>query len=321
MINDNFNRVHDYLRISVTENCNFNCFYCRPPEKKELNKEGCVSQMTAEEIISLSKTFIGLGIKKIRLTGGEPFVRKDIGRIILQLSKLPAELSITTNGYFINRYMDILHQSTIRSLNISLDSLLPARFWSITQKNALQKIYDNILLLLENNFHVKVNMVVVRGVNDKEVLQFIEWTKNYPLHVRFIEFMPFDGNRWDDKYVVRTTEILEKISSRYCITKLPDANNDTAKKYRAEDFIGTFAIITTVSDPFCASCNRIRISSSGKIRNCLFSTQETDILTPMREGKCVKQLIHSCITNKHFSQAGLSHLKELSGLQMSKIGG
>jgi cyclic pyranopterin phosphate synthase len=193
MIVDKYNRVHNYLRISLTDNCNLRCFYCMPEEEYEFTPASKLMQK--DEIETLSKIFVGLGVNKIRLTGGEPLVRKDAGEIIKTLSKLPVKLTITTNGSRLHEFADILDESGVHTLNISLDTLQPEKFQLITRRDQFERVYENIQLLLKRNFHVKVNMVVMKGLNDNELNDFVEWTKHQPVHVRFIEFMPFTGNR------------------------------------------------------------------------------------------------------------------------------
>ncbi|MGE5108041.1 MAG: GTP 3',8-cyclase MoaA, partial [Sphingobacteriales bacterium] len=242
MIVDRFNRIHNYLRISLTDNCNLRCFYCMPEEEYEFTPASRLMQ--TEEIVALAKIFVDLGVNKIRLTGGEPLVRKDAADIILALSKLPVKLTITTNGTRLHEYVEVLEQTGIRSLNISLDTLQSEKFQLVTRRDQFQKVYDNIQLLLKKNFHVKVNMVVMKGLNDNEINDFIEWTKEEPVHVRFIEFMPFTGNRWTSNKVFTMQQMLEVIKDKYEVVRLQDEKHDTAKGYQVPGHSGTFAIIS-----------------------------------------------------------------------------
>ena len=207
MIIDSYNRVHNYLRISLTDNCNFRCFYCMPEEEYDFTPASRLMQ--ADEIEALAKIFVNLGVNKIRLTGGEPLVRKDAADIIMALSKLPVKLTITTNGTRLHEYVDVLERAGIRSLNISLDTLQPEKFHLITKRDQFKTVYENIQLLVSKNFHVKINVVVMKGLNDGEINDFIEWTRDTPVHVRFIEFMPFSGNRWTSNKVFTLQQILE----------------------------------------------------------------------------------------------------------------
>jgi cyclic pyranopterin phosphate synthase len=260
--------------------------------------------MRADEIESLAKIFVDLGVKKIRLTGGEPLVRKDADQIILSLSKLPAQLTMTTNGSRLHQFIDMLEAANIHSLNISLDTLSPEKFQLLTRRDQFKNVYDNIQLLLKRNFHVKVNMVVMKGLNETEITDFIEWTKNEPVHVRFIEFMPFTGNRWSSNKVFTMRQMLDLVEEKYEITRLQDEMHDTAKSYKVPGYQGTFAIISTMSANFCANCNRMRLTADGKMKNCLFSREETDLLSALRNGQDVTSLIHKSI---------LSKAKELGG--------
>ncbi len=296
MITDNFNRIHNYLRISLTDNCNLRCFYCMPEENYDFTPPGKLMQK--DEIETLSKIFVSLGVNKIRLTGGEPLVRKDAGEIIKTLSKLPVKLTITTNGSRLHEFVDILEESGVHSLNVSLDTLQAEKFQLVTRRNQFEKIYENIQLLLKRNFHVKVNTVVMKGLNENEINDFVEWTKRQPVHVRFIEFMPFTGNWWTSNKVFPMKEMLDLIRSKYEVVSLENEKNDTAKAYQVPGHLGTFAIISTMSAPFCSTCNRMRLTADGKMKNCLFSEKETDLLTALRNGEDVVPLIHQSIKAK-----------------------
>jgi GTP 3',8-cyclase len=296
MITDNYNRVHNYLRISLTDNCNLRCFYCMPEENYDFTPSSQLMQK--DEIEALSKIFVGLGVNKIRLTGGEPLVRKDAGEIIKTLSKLPVKLTITTNGSRLHEFVDILEESGIHSLNVSLDTLQSEKFQLVTRRNQFEKVYENIQLLLNRNFHVKINMVVMKGLNENEILDFVEWTKRQPVHVRFIEFMPFEGNWWTSNKVFPMQEMLQLIKSKYEVIALENDKNDTAKAYQVPGHPGTFAIISTMSSPFCGGCNRMRLTADGKMKNCLFSQNETNLLGPYRNGEDVVPLILQSVKSK-----------------------
>lgn len=194
MIADSFGRIHDYLRISLTDNCNFRCFYCMPEEDYDFTPASRLMQ--PDEILALAKIFVENGVKKIRLTGGEPLVRKDAAQIISALGKLPVELVITTNGTRIAELLPTLIASGIKTINISLDTLQPEKFLMITRRDLFHQVRSNIELLLQHKITVKINMVVMKGLNDHEIKDFIDWTKHNPIQIRFIEFMPFSGNQW-----------------------------------------------------------------------------------------------------------------------------
>jgi cyclic pyranopterin phosphate synthase len=237
-------------------------------------------------------------VQKIRLTGGEPLIRKDAGEIIQALSTLPARLTITTNGTRLRHFTDVLETAGVRSLNISLDTLRPERFHLITRRDQFGTVMDNIAELLRRNITVKVNAVVMRGLNDMEIVDFVAWTREQPVHVRFIEFMPFDGNHWTSNQVVPWTEMLESIGARYPYEKTGDDPHDTARHYRVPGHVGTFAFISTMSAPFCDTCNRLRLTADGKMKNCLFSKEETDLLTAWRSGGDVRSLIEASVRAK-----------------------
>jgi cyclic pyranopterin phosphate synthase len=254
--------------------------------------------MQVNEIEALAKIFVAQGVNKIRLTGGEPLVRKDAAAIILALSKLPVQLTMTTNGTRVHDFVDVLEEAKIRSLNISLDTLQADKFLMVTRRKQFETVMKNIQLLIDRNFHVKVNVVVMKGLNDNEINDFIEWTKNTPVHVRFIEFMPFSGNRWTSNKVFTMKEILEVIETKYSIQALQNEKHDTAKKFTVAGHAGTFAIISTMSANFCGDCNRMRLTADGKMKNCLFSKEETDLLAAFRKGDAIEPLIHESIKNK-----------------------
>jgi len=312
VLTDQFGRVHDYLRISLTERCNLRCTYCMPAEGVQLKPQA--QFMTRDELLYLAKTFTELGVKKIRLTGGEPLVRNDAADIIEGLGQLPVSLAISTNGILVDKFVGTFQKCGLRSVNVSLDSLNAERFNAVTRRNYFEKVMANIHLLLDEHFHVKLNAVVMKGVNDDELLQFIEFTKDKHLHVRFIEFMPFNGNRWDWSKGLSYKDIMDRVNTRYgdAVVKLSDAENDTAKAYQVKGYKGTFAIISSVTNPFCDTCNRLRLTADGKMKNCLFSQTETDLLTALRLGHDVKPLIYESVRNKKPVRGGMDTFGELS---------
>jgi cyclic pyranopterin phosphate synthase len=241
---------------------------------------------------------VGLGVNKIRLTGGEPLVRKDADKIILSLSKLPVNLTLTTNGSRLHEYIDVFMKANIRSVNISLDTLHAEKFKMITRRDQFDLVVNNINQFIEMGIHVKVNVVVMKGLNDNEINDFIAWTKHTPVHVRFIEFMPFSGNKWTSGKVFTWQDMLQEIEKMNSFIRLKDENNDTAKKYMIPGHAGTFAVISTMSAPFCSTCNRMRLTADGKMKNCLFSKEETDLLSALRNGEDVISLIHRSIGDK-----------------------
>lgn len=302
MLYDSFHRIHNYLRISLTDNCNLRCSYCMPEEEYEFTPHNRLMQ--ANEIEEISKIFVSLGVNKIRLTGGEPLVRKDVREILSRLSALPVTLTMTTNATRIDTYIDDLISSGIQSINISLDTLDRNKFILLTRRDLFDTVKLNIHLLLSKGIKVKINMVALKGVNDNEIIDFVAWTKEQPIHVRFIEFMPFTGNKWNKEKVITWQEILEMISEKYTIESLARKEHDTAKKYHVKGFKGTFAVISTMSAPFCGDCNRIRLTADGKIKNCLFSKTEADLLSAYRRGENIEALIRANIHSKNEALGG-----------------
>ena len=296
MIEDSFGRVHDYLRISLTDNCNFRCFYCMPEEEYDFTPASRLMQK--DEIVALAKIFVAQGVKKIRLTGGEPLVRKDAAAVILALGKLPVELVMTTNGTRIAEMLPVLKEAGIKTVNISLDTLQPDKFMLITRRDVFHQVRSNIELLLQEKFTVKVNVVVMKGLNDGEIRDFIEWTRHNPIQVRFIEFMPFSGNKWTSNKMFSYQEILDEIGKDFSVLPVKGALHDTAKGFMVPGHEGSFAIISTMTAPFCSTCNRMRLTADGKLKNCLFSDGETDLLTALRNQEDVLPLIQASIRSK-----------------------
>ena len=260
--------------------------------------------MHPEEIETIAQTFVGLGVNKIRLTGGEPLVRKEAPEIIKRLGKLPVNLTLTTNGVLVEQYIQYFKEAGIRSLNVSMDTLKREKFIKITRRDGLSKVWGNILLLIEEGFHVKINVVAMKGVNDDEILDFIHLTKELPIHVRFIEFMPFSGNKWENGKVITANQMLKTVENELSYIKLKDEKHATAKKFKVLNYEGTFAFITTMSAPFCGDCNRMRLTADGKMKNCLFSKEELDILGTLRKGEDIIPVIRKCMGMKHAQMGG-----------------
>jgi len=264
--------------------------------------------MTADEIVTIAQQFVGLGVDKIRLTGGEPLVRKDAKDILLRLGQLGINLTLTTNGLLVPEFIDTFKQAGIRTVNISLDTLDKDKYKQITRRDHFNKVLESIDLLGDENFNVKINIVLIKGFNDNEITDFLRLTKRKNIQIRFIEFMPFSGNQWDRSKLVRYTEILENIGSIYQnseIERLQDAPNDTAKNFRIKSYLGSFSIISSVTNPFCSTCNRIRLTADGKLKNCLFSNSETDLLKPLRNGESIVPIICENLFAKHAMRGGM----------------
>ncbi|WP_281237771.1 GTP 3',8-cyclase MoaA [Flavobacterium praedii] len=303
---DNYGRVHNYLRISITEHCNLRCTYCMPAEGIALTPRAHL--MTADEIVTIAKTFVKLGVNKIRLTGGEPLVRKDAKIIIEQLGKLGVELTLTTNGILVHEFIDTFKEARVTTLNVSIDSLKKEKFNQITRRNYFEKVIENLDLLEANGFQVKLNVVVIKGFNDHEIIDFIEMTKGRNIQIRFIEFMPFDGNQWNKEKLVSYAEILGQVNEFYAeqkVERIQDKPNDTSKNHKIIGYQGSFSVISSVTNPFCSTCNRIRLTADGKLKNCLFSNTETSLLDTLRGGDSIEPLIFQNIKSKHTMRGGM----------------
>jgi cyclic pyranopterin phosphate synthase len=284
--------------------------------------------MQPAEIEQIAKVFVNEGVDKIRLTGGEPLVRKDAANIIGRLAALPVELTMTTNATRVGELIDVITNAGIRSLNVSLDTLQADKFNLITRRDHFNKVMANIELLMSKGLKVKVNCVVMKGLNDNEINDFIGWTKTTAIEVRFIEFMPFTGNRWTSNKVVTLQEILSTVSQQYEIMPVATDIHDTAKKYVVPGHAGSFSVISTMTAPFCSGCNRMRLTADGKMKNCLFSKTETDLLTPLRNGADILPLIHQGIGEKAKELGGQFdnifenvHPEEIANRSMITIGG
>ncbi len=312
ILTDSYHRQHSYLRISLIERCNLRCTYCMPKNGIELSPKSNI--MTSNEIFDIAKIFVKNGVTKIRLTGGEPLIRKDITEIIKNLASLPVTLSITTNAIIVDRFIEVFKKYNLKNINVSLDSLNRKKFKQITRRDYYDKVLSNIYLLIKEQYKVKVNIVLIKGFNDNEIIDFIELTKNVPIVIRFIEFMPFDGNKWNKSKLVSYQEILDIVGLHYKnedVKRIQDAPNDTSKNYKITGYKGTFSVISSVTNPFCDSCNRLRLTANGQLKNCLFSATESDLLTAFREGKNIEPIIAKAIGAKFKVRGGMNTFKKL----------
>lgn len=284
---DTYNRKIDYIRISVTDRCNLRCIYCMPSEGvREITHSEI---LTYEEIIRILSIATQLGIKKVRITGGEPLVRKGIPSLIKTISNLGAieEISLTTNGVLLKRFAKELKDAGLQRLNISLDSMDPKKYEEITRGNHLSDVWEGIKISEELGFSpIKINMVPIRGFNDDEIKEFAALTFDKPHHIRFIEFMPTGAKDiWSKEKYISTKELKEIISK---LGELMPIKNEwgsgPAKNFKLPDAKGVIGFISAISDHFCAGCNRLRLTSDGKLRPCLFSDSEIDLKKALREG-------------------------------------
>jgi cyclic pyranopterin phosphate synthase len=326
MLKDKYGRVHDYLRISLTDKCNLRCFYCMPAQPDFMPNSRL---MSADEILKLAEIFVrDFCIKKIRLTGGEPLIRSDLPVILRGLKALGVELGISTNGVLLDRHFELLKEVGIKSLNISLDSLEAERFREITRRGYFESVMRNIREALDRDFEVKLNVVVVRGRNEHEVIDFVRLTKDLPLAVRFIEFMPFHTNGWEWEKVFSMQEMMALIAQDGDFLPVFGEQHATSKDYRMTGHEGTFGFISTITSHFCQDCNRLRLTADGKLRNCLFANNEHDLLGSLRSGDEVSRLIEQSVKSKAAERGGLPEfsdqeavLDKLSTREMVKIGG
>ena len=328
LLTDRYSRTHRNLRISIVDKCDLRCTYCMPEDQQFLKRD---ELMTREEIRTLAKLFVEqYGITKIRLTGGEPLMRPDVVDLVRDMAQLPVKLGLTTNATRLHLFLDQLISAGLKSVNISLDTFDAERFRPLSRRDGHDRVLANIEEAIDRGLHVKLNMVVMRGVNDDELLRFTELTRDRPVHVRFIEFMPFAGNLWGRERVYTYSEMLGRIGSAHTIEKLDDDPHSTAKAYRVKGWQGTFAVISTVTEPFCGNCDRLRLTAEGKLRNCLFAREETDLLSALRSGEDVSSLIEANVLAKHKMLGGLPQfnldkqeevLHDLSSRPMVSIGG
>ncbi|OJD30149.1 molybdopterin cofactor biosynthetic protein [Diplodia corticola] len=290
-LTDTFNRQHDYLRISVTERCNLRCLYCMPEEGVPLSPPDHL--LTSPEIFYISSLFVSQGVNKIRLTGGEPTVRRDIVPLMRSIGSLRAkglrELCITTNGISLHRKLDSMVESGLTGINLSLDTLDPFQFQLMTRRkgfDAVMKSVDRVLEMKRAGAPVKlkINCVVMRGLNDREIVPFVELGREKDVEVRFIEYMPFDGNRWNQKKMMSYQEMLDVIRAEYPgLRPVQGHRNDTSKTWEIPGFVGKFGFITSMTHNFCGTCNRLRITSDGNLKVCLFGNTEVSLRDIMRK--------------------------------------
>ncbi|XP_067883879.1 molybdenum cofactor biosynthesis protein 1 isoform X2 [Heterodontus francisci] len=308
-LTDNFGRQHSYLRISLTEKCNLRCQYCMPEDGVKLTPKSQL--LTTEEVVTLAGLFVREGVDKIRLTGGEPLIRPDLVQIVAQLRKLEKlkTIAVTTNGINLARLLPSLKEAGLNLINVSLDTLVPAKFEFITRRRGFHKVMEGINKAIDLGYNpVKVNCVVMRGLNEDELLDFVKLTEKKPLDVRFIEYMPFDGNKWNFKKMVSYQEMLGTIKQRWPdLEKLPSGASDTAKAYKVPDSQGRIGFITSMSKHFCGSCNRLRITADGNLKVCLFGNTEVSLRDVLRSGATEEdmlEIIGAAVSRKKQQHAG-----------------
>ena len=293
---DNHGREMSYLRLAVTDRCNLRCTYCMPaegiaylPEKKLLSWE---------EMLRIVHVLNQLGIRKVRITGGEPFVRPGLMDFLQELAKIEnLEICLTTNGVLLENHLDSLQNLGIKNVNLSLDSLDSERFFKITRRNDFDQVYRNLMRMIEANFIVKLNAVVMHGMNETDILPLVNFTKKHPVSVRFIEEMPFNGSGLvEEKLFWDYRRILSHIKTEFPhIEEVPMAYGETSKNYHVPGFMGDVGIIAAFSRTFCGSCNRIRVTSLGQVKTCLYDDGVFDLKEYLRLGVSDEDLKNTMI--------------------------
>ncbi|KAJ1677903.1 hypothetical protein EV182_005202 [Spiromyces aspiralis] len=325
-LTDLFGRRHNYLRISVTERCT----YCMPEEGIDLTPGS--ELLTTDEVARLARLFVSQGVDKIRLTGGEPTVRKDIVELVARLSELRPlglnHVAMTTNGVALHRKLAALKAAGLDSLNISLDTRDQQKFAAFTRRNGYRQVMLAVKEALRLDFSpIKLNVVVMRGQNDDEVPAFVEMTHDDPLDVRFIEYMPFDGNRWDMRRLVPYRELLKRLHTIYGddLVPLTLERNHTAKGWKINGYRGQFGFITSMTNMFCYACNRVRLMADGNLKVCLFGNSEVNLRDVLRApgstDEEIIRVIEDAVKRKKKAHAGLDILSQLPNRPMIKIGG
>ena len=327
MLLDPYKRKINYLRISVTDRCNLRCCYCMPEEGISLIPHEEI--LTYEEILRIVRVFAAEGISKVRLTGGEPLVRKGLIGFVAQLSRIPQikDLSLTTNGILLREFAYDLKQAGLKRLNISLDSLRTERFCQITRRDEYEKVWAGIVEALSVGFSpIKLNMVAIRGINDDEIEDFARLTLHLPLTVRYIEYMPSgNGEEWNESAILTLSEIRSRLDKVGKLIPIPSNQWDgPAMRFRFEGAQGEIGLIGAVSSHFCSECNRLRLTPDGEIRTCLFSDEEIDVKEILRKGgsdRDLKERLLLALQRKPERHLINTHQFKKCQRNMSAIGG
>ena len=326
VLSDSFGRQHTYLRVSLVERCNLRCQYCMPEDSLDWTPDAQL--LTDDEIVRLVRLFVEAGVTKLRLTGGEPLLRPGVEALAARLGALPGlrTLAMTTNGLLLPKKLERLQSAGVNLLNVSLDTLRPARFAEMTRRQGHALVLRAIDAALAAGYDpLKINCVVTRGANDDELADFVAWTQSTPVEVRFIEFMPFDGNGWDDCRLVPFSEMLTRIRERFpALERLEDGPHDTSKTFHVPGFRGRVGFITSMTDPFCEGCNRLRLTADGHLKVCLFGRAEVSLRDAMRAGATdaeLRQIVSQAVGRKKARHAGMYHLAEMKNRPMTTIGG
>jgi len=328
MLIDNHNRKINYLRLAVTDRCNLRCNYCMPAEGINFAKKEQL--LTTEELKTVAKIMVSMGVDKIRLTGGEPFVRKDLMELLRFLSDLKGlnEMSVTTNATLIGQHISEMKSLGIKNVNISLDAIDKTTFKKITRRDNYEVVMENLLRLIEEDFNVRINFIVLDGQNEQDILPILEAMKYYGVGIRFLEEMPFNGGsrsfghiKWDYK------TILDHITKQYpAYTKLQDPKNSTSINYKIKGHKGTFGVIPSFSRTFCGSCNRLRITAKGDVITCLYGRPKANVRDLVRKENS-RENVKAAITEvlgkraKSGFEAQEEHQSTVFDNSMTSIGG
>lgn len=327
---DNFNRIHDYVRISLIDKCNLNCIYCNPSSSFAHFKSN-KAILSYEELYRLIKILVrDLDVRKIRFTGGEPLIRKDVLKFFEMISSLKHqydfEIGITTNGTHLLDTIDSLRKFEVDRLNISLDTLNKTKFIAITGKDFFYEALSAIKKASELNFKsLKVNVVIIRNINDDELNDFIEYFKAFPITLRFIEYMPFTGNHWNDSQFLSWQEMKSEIEKNYSLIEI-ESDGKISKDYCVESTNLKVGFISSISDHFCDSCNRLRITATGQIKNCLFSNPSDISLKSLLADESISdgtiaEYIQNSLQSKWLKHPNANELSQLHQNNMMSIGG
>jgi cyclic pyranopterin phosphate synthase len=326
-LRDGFGRVATDLRVSVTDRCNFRCRYCMPAEGLEWLDRSAI--LTFEEIVRTVGVLVSLGIREVKITGGEPLARRGVPDLVAQLRALEPtlDISMTTNGYLLADAAPHLRAAGLDRVTVSCDSLLRHRFAEITRRDALEQVMNGLVVAAREGLGpIKINTVVMKGQNEDEALGFARLARETGYGVRFIEYMPLDAeDAWRSEDVVAARKILDLIHAEHPLVRTQDEGADAAETYTfADGSPGSIGIIPSVTEPFCASCNRLRLTADGQLRACLFSLEETDIKGPLRAGASdeeIADLALACVSSKWFGhRIGQPDFVKPSR-SMSQIGG
>jgi GTP 3',8-cyclase len=297
---DTYGRRHDNLRISVTDRCNLRCTYCMPEDVTFLPKDAL---LTFEEIADFVRTAVGLGVTKVRLTGGEPLLRRDLPRLVEMLVAIPGlqDLGLTTNGLLLGAQASALHNAGLRRLNVSLDTLDAERFRELSRRDGLEQVLNGLATARSVGFQkIKINAIAIRGLTEPDIVPLAHYCRDHGFDLRFIEYMPIGAEQWERDKVLPAAEILDELSSEFGRLVQPRDHDPHAPalEFAYADGRGTVGIIASITRPFCEKCNRLRLTAEGKIRNCLFALDEVDVKQLLRPvpnvhllGETIRQVV------------------------------